>query len=137
MVFIHHILPQSAMIIHWLCYCTAKNPAHIHIHSKQAIKILHRFVSTPSKQWRSCRYSFPLQAINKNPTQIRIHSKCKWICAGYLLLVYVCIGVGDSVILLNPCILCACHKLRPEFSTSHVVVVSKCKYLPSWNTIVY
>ena len=23
MVFIHHILPQSAMIIHWLCYCTA------------------------------------------------------------------------------------------------------------------
>ena len=49
--------------------------------------------------------------------------ECKWICAGYLLLVYVCIGVGDSVILLNPCILCACHKLRPGFSMSHVVVV--------------
>jgi hypothetical protein len=49
--------------------------------------------------------------------------ECKWICAGYLLLVYVCIGVGDSVILLNPCILCTCHKLRPGFSTSHVVVV--------------
>jgi hypothetical protein len=49
--------------------------------------------------------------------------ECKWICAGYLLLVYVCIGVVDSVILFNPCILCACHKLRPGFSTSHAVVV--------------
>jgi hypothetical protein len=58
--------------------------------------------------------------------------ECKWICAGYLLLVYVCIGVGDSVILLNPCILCACHKLRPGFSTSHVVVV----YDLIWSEVV-
>jgi hypothetical protein len=84
----------------------------MHFHSKQSIKILHRFTSTPSKQYKSYTDSFPLQASNASyPTQstVIIHWLCyctavsmlsflpvivcgllelKRICVGFLLIVW-------------------------------------------------
>ena len=107
MVFIHHILPQSAMIIHWLCYCTAVSMlSFLPVIVCGLLELKRICVGSLLIVWdgnESVQEFYYLLGVDAN--LCRIFNDClewKWICVGFLLLAWSgCESVQDFYWLLG------------------------------------
>jgi hypothetical protein len=78
----------------------------MHFHSKQSIKILHRFTSTPSKQYKSYTDSFPLQASNEDHADIHFPTQST------VIIHWLCYCTAVSMLSFLPVIVCGLLELK-------------------------